>query len=157
MWKRYMIVLLTFIVASAGAYAYYVYHQQHASFSDEARVRMVVDNLGDNLRQVPLLAPADLLGKGMDLYYGEFVHPDLLAKWKADPLNAPGRLTSSPVPDRIDITGIAKNADGTYTVNAGIVEVANGASGPETVDTIPVRFTLTKGPDGWQITDYQKL
>jgi hypothetical protein len=156
MWKRYVVVLLTFIVASTGAYAYYTYTRAHSSTSDSAQVRITVTGLGDNLRQVPLIAPPDIVAFAMDRYYALYVNPDLLAKWKADPLNAPGRLTSSPAPDRIDITGVTKNGDGTYTVEAGIVETASGANGPEVTDTIPVEFMLTKGPDGWQITGYKK-
>jgi hypothetical protein len=157
MWKRYLIVLLTLIVASAAAYWYYGYHKAHSSFADPAQVRMTVTAFGDQLQKMPLTAPPDLITKGMDLYYGMYVHPDLLAQWKADPLNAPGRLTSSPWPDRIDITSMTKNKDGTYTVDGDIVEVAHGATTTETVRSIPVRFTLAMGPDGWQITGYTKL
>jgi hypothetical protein len=158
MWKRYVIVLITLVVASGAAYWYYGYHKSHTSFADPAQVRIVVAGLGDQLQKMPLIAPADLISQGMDLYYGMYVHPDLLAKWKADPLNAPGRLTSSPWPDRIDVTTVTKNKDGTYTVDANIIEIARNTGGTTTVAaTIPVRFTLTLGPDGWQITGYQKL
>jgi hypothetical protein len=86
------------------------------------------------------------------------VQPDLLEKWKADPKNAPGRLTSSPSPDRITITGTQRNKDGTYTVLGNIIETAssNGTT-TQVTDSIPVKFTLSLGPDGWQITGYQKL
>ncbi|MDB5195263.1 MAG: hypothetical protein JWO84_447 [Parcubacteria group bacterium] len=157
MWKRYLIVLLAFVIASGAAYEYYWYQREHSSLSDHAQVRMTVSNLGDVLQQVPLIAPPDIVAFAMNKYYALYVRPDLLAQWEADPLHAPGRLTSSPWPDRIDTTSATKNKDGTYTVDATIVELANGAQGPQTADTIHARFTLSKGPDGWQITHYEKL
>jgi hypothetical protein len=149
MLKRYLIVLLTFVVTSGAAYWYYTYNHEHSSLSDTAQVRMQVTGLGDNLREVPLLASNDLVGKAMDLHYAQYVRPDLLEKWKADPKNAPGRLTSSPWPDRIDVTGVTKNADGTYTVLGSIIEMAHGAGTTTAVSSsIPAKFTLSLGPDG---------
>lgn len=155
-WQRYLIVLVTLIVASGAAYGYYQYDKAHSSSSDIAQVRMTVYGLGDSLVQVPLSAPADVVAFAMDKYYALYVHPDLLAAWKVDPKNAPGRLTSSPSPDRIDITSAVKNEDGSYTVDAAIVEKARAAATTTAASTIPVRFTLALGPDGWQITGYEK-
>lgn len=158
MWKRYVIVLLTLVVASAAAYGIYNYRKSNSSFADSAQVRIAVAGFGDMLRQVPLIAPPDVVAFAMDKYYSLYVSPELLAKWKANPQSAPGRLTSSPWPDRIDITGVTKNKDGTFTVLANIVEIANGTGTTTAIAaTVPVKFTLTLGPDGWQITDYQKL
>lgn len=157
MLKRYLIIFATLVVATAGAYGYYAYIKAHSTLSNEALVRITVASFGDALQEVPLVAKLDIVAFAMDKYYSYYIHPDLLEKWKKDPLHAPGRLTSSPWPDRIDITSTTKNADGTYTIDAGIVEVVNGKTGFTVADTIPVRFVLTMGPDGWQITDYKKL
>lgn len=157
-WHRYLIVLLTAVVAAGAAYGYYQYQKEHSSNSDVAQVRITVSGFGDQLQQVPLIAPKDVLAFAMDKYYALYVHPDLLAKWKADPMSAPGRLTSSPWPDRIEVTDVHKNNDGTYTVDGNIVDIAHGAgtTTPTVVDKVPVRFTLSLGPDGWQITGYAK-
>lgn len=156
-WLRYLVVLLTLLVASAAAYAYYTHYQAESSLADGAQVRMTVSGFGDQLKQVPLLAPDDLVSKAMDMYYGLYVSPELLTTWKQDPQDAPGRLTSSPWPDRIEITAVTKNQDGTYTIDGNIVEVTSGDNGPQVADSYAVQFTLTKGPDGWQITGYAKL
>jgi hypothetical protein len=159
--KRYLVVLLTLVVASAAALGFYSYYKSTHTLSDSAQVRIVVANFGDELRFVSLLAPAQNVANAMDQHYAFYVHPDLLAKWKADPSTALGRLTSSPYPDRIDITGSQKNDDGTYYVLGNIVEVANTVVGTTTartaVNSIPVRFVLKQGGDGFQIVDYQKL
>lgn len=158
LWTRYIIVIVTALVAAGAATGYYLYVKSESSSSDVAQVRITVSGLGDKLQQVPLVAPSDVVAFAIDKYYALYVHPDLMTAWKNNPSTAPGRSTSSPWPDRIDITGTTKNADGTYTVNGSVVEVAKGADGNnETVNTVPVRFVLTKGPDGWQITGYEKL
>jgi hypothetical protein len=154
---RYIIVLVTLVVASGAAYGYYSYVQSESSTSDVAQVRITVAGLGDKLQQVPLIAPSNVVAFAMDKYYSLYVNPDLLTAWKKDPTKAPGRLTSSPWPDRIDITGTTKNKDGTYTVNGSVIEVAKTADGQAPANNYPVRFVLTKGPDGWQITGYEKL
>jgi hypothetical protein len=155
-WQRYLIVLLTLIVAGGAAYAYSQYSYQHSSLADTAQVRMTVSGFGDQLKQVPVLAPHDLFVKAMNMYYAIYVAPSLLEEWNARPETAPGRQTSSPWPDRIEVGDVTRNSDGTYSVLGNVVEVANGSNGQETVGSYPVRITLTKGPDGWQITKFEK-
>ena len=156
-WKRYAVVALAAVVATGAAYGYYTYTFSQSSNSDTAQVRITVAGLGDQLQKVPLIAPPNIVAFAMDQYYALYVHPDLLNKWKANPSEAPGRQVSSPWPDRIDVTQVTKGKNGTYVATANIVEMANGASGQEVVGTVPIKFTLSKGIDGWQITAYEKL
>lgn len=155
-WHRYLTVLLAALITGGAAYGYYTYKKEHSSDSDSAQVRITVEGLGDQLQQVPLIAPHDILKFAMDKYYALYVRPDTLSAWENDPKNAPGRLTSSPWPDRIEVVSATKNQDGTYTVDANIVDIARTATSTAVVDRMPVRFTLARGPDGWQITGYQK-
>lgn len=57
--------------------------------------------------------------------YGDYVSPALLAKWLNDPLNAPGRLTSSPWPDRIEILSIEPLSEYAYEVEGEIIEITS--------------------------------
>ena len=155
--KRYLVILLAFIISTAGAVGYAFYYKSTHTLSDPAQVRIVVANFGDELLAVSLLAPPAELARAMDTHYAYYIHPDLLAKWKADPKAALGRSASSPYPDRVDITGAQKNKDGTYYITGNIQEVANGPTGKEIVNSIPIRFTVAQGGDGFQITAYQKL
>ncbi len=63
----------------------------------------------------------------MDSAYAPYVAPELLDAWKSDPQHAPGRLTSSPSPDRIGIRAVQMNADGSYVVTGTVIETASGA------------------------------
>ncbi|MEK7602272.1 MAG: hypothetical protein AAB472_02200 [Patescibacteria group bacterium] len=156
MQRKYIVLsLLALVLIGIGAY---LYNQREAAAESLARVRNVVYNFGDELKLVPTLAPHAEFVTTMNKHYAMYVHPDLLNKWNAEPATAPGRVTSSPWPDRIDIDSMVKNKDGTYTVEAHIVQKASGQSSttPALAD-IPIRLIITMGPDGFQITDYQTL
>lgn len=116
--------------------------------STEYQVRSVVYGLGDELSRVSLVGKPDVIAQEMDQHYAVYVHPDLLLSWKNKPLSAPGRLATAAVPDRIEIQTLTLNGDGTYTAVSQIVS----SSGK-----VPVRFVLSQGPDGWQITEYTQL
>jgi len=59
------------------------------------------------------------------LNYSDFVAPALLAKWQSNPENAPGRMVSSPWPDRIEIQSVEKISEGTYKVKGQIIEITS--------------------------------
>lgn len=93
--------------------------------SDEAEKNEVikfVQSFGGQLKMVSLLAPEDILKENMNEYYGSYVSAELIEKWLKDPVTAPGRLTSSPWPGRIDVLSVEKTAENEYVVNGNIVE-----------------------------------
>lgn len=93
--------------------------------SEEAEKNEVikfVQNFGEQLKMVSLLAPEDILKETMNEYYGEYVSPELIEKWLKDPVAAPGKLTSSPWPGRIDVLSVEKIAENEYIVKGNIVE-----------------------------------
>src|SRR5690606_24350598 len=92
---------------------------------DKYTVNALVGNFGRKLHMVSLLAPEDMLKESLEENYGDFVSPALLEEWLKDPVNAPGRLTSSPWPDRIEILNTEKISDGIYEVKGVIIEIAN--------------------------------
>lgn len=159
MQKRHLIaiaVLAVIVALSVGYYFYHTYTLAHSSNSDTAQVRMTVTSFGDRLQQVPLVAPKEIVAFAMDKYYAVYVHPDLLAKWKADPLNAPGRTLENTWPDNINVESIVLTNKNTYKVEAFIVNLTDIAGGETRRDLVSVEFVVSRGPDGWQITDYHK-
>lgn len=95
------------------------------SESDKNEVIRVVEDFGDRLKMVSLLAPKEVLEKNMINNYGSLVSNDIINKWIKDPLNAPGRLTSSPWPDRIEIIDIKKISNDIYEVKGKIIEITS--------------------------------
>lgn len=84
-----------------------------------------VEGFGAKLQAVSLMASADTLEKSMKENYSEFVSEELIAKWINDPLNAPGRLASSPWPERIEILSVDKTSKDAYQVNGEIIEITS--------------------------------
>lgn len=93
--------------------------------ADEKAVRELVEKFGSSLNQVSLLAPKDILEDSIRENYGEYVTLELLEKWITKPSNAPGRLTSSPCPDSIEILSIEKLDNNEYLVKGNIVELTS--------------------------------
>lgn len=119
---------------------------------DEAAVNRVVEDFGRKLQLVSLLAPEDVLEKSMQEHYGGFVSPGLLEQWLKDPVNAPGRLTSSPWPDRIEILSTEKISEEAYEVKGEIIEVAD-VEKKEIVAKRPIILVVEKTDGKWMICD----
>lgn len=151
MYKRIFLfcVIVLSIAACAVAYNKFVTHLPPPT---DYQVRSVVNGFGDVIGQVSLATTTEAVAISMDKHYALYIHPDLLADWKANPTRALGKETLAEQPDRINIETVVKNADGTYSID-GVITARTNTLSPSTVpESVPVRFVLTQGPDGWQIT-----
>ena len=120
----------------------------------EEQVKAVVEGFGQKLKLVSVLAPPEVVKEDIQKHYGEFVTPELLARWLDDPSNAPGRLTSSPWPERIDLLALEKVAEDVYKVKGEVVEVTSAGVGKENVvDRIPVTLMVKKVEGRWLIDE----
>ena len=97
------------------------------NYTNEVKnIREIVEHFGRVLKNVSLLASDAEIIKSMETNYAEYITPDLLANWEGNPsVRAAGRLTSSPWPDRIEISGIKKNAGNSYAVSGTLIEVTS--------------------------------
>ena len=124
------------------------------SAADSVAARTVVLRFGERLQRVSLLAPDSLLRASIRSEYGPFVSPALLKSWLARPTNAPGRLTSSPWPAGIEISGtsVAPSGGTPQIVYVGnIVERTSSTPRGGSSGKTPIRITLVRGPQGWRI------
>lgn len=124
--------------------------------SDETAVMQLVAEFGSKLKNVSLLAPEDIVKNTLSENYGDLVTPGLLAKWQNDVNHAPGRVTSSPWPERIEITAIEKLSDSKYQIKGEIitmtsVEMVNGGVAGKS----PVTLEAGKIDNNWLITSYE--
>lgn len=121
--------------------------------TDLQTVIKLVGGFGMSIKNVPLLAPDKSVIEGIQENYSEFVSPALLAKWQSDPQNAPGRMTSSPWPECIEITATKKSSESKYQVEGQIIEMtsaemANGGYAAQRPITLVVEYLGGK----WLIT-----
>lgn len=129
---------------------------------EKNQIQNLVKSFGENLKMVSLMAPEDIVKDSLEENYGELVSPALLEKWQNDPVNAPGRVSSSPWPERIDIESVDKLSDSEYEVNGNIIEMTSVemTSVEMTQGGIaaskPVTLNIKKIEDKWLIDDVTK-
>ncbi len=88
--------------------------------SDE--VRVLVSQFGERLQLVPLMGAPEVAAQAIQEHYAPLVHEDLVERWMYNPAEAPGRRTSSPYPDRIELDSVVKQENGSYLASGAIVE-----------------------------------
>lgn len=125
-----------------------------AGGSEEREVRQVIADFGKKLNMVSLAAPKEIAARSIREQYAPFISPELLAAWEADPEKAPGRLTSNPYPDRIDIVLVEKEGDA-YVVQGKVIEVTSSEPA-KTAFEYRVAIKLRKQGDRWVITGFTK-
>lgn len=126
-------------------------------FEEEQVVRSIVTDFGRRINSVSLLAPDKAVRRQIREAYAPFVSEELLAAWLAQPANAPGRLTSSPWPDRIEITRVRKVND-TYSVDGTIVLMTSVellSANEDNAGERPVTLTLAEFDGKWRITEFR--
>jgi len=160
------VCLLGFLLWNNAAWLKSELGSEAGPLSEESEQRAVVslvEDFGKKLQLVSLLAPADAVNKSMEENYGGLVSPQTIAEWAKDPENAPGRLVSSPWPDRIEILNITKASAQVFKVEGEIVEVTStekenkGAAARR-----PITLEVEKAGERWLITsvtfgDYKDL
>ena len=119
----------------------------------EQDVRALVEAFGKTLRKVSLSAPKDVAATSIEENYSDYATSELLQKWPVDPQSAPGRIVSSPWPDRIDILMTEMSDKNQYTVYGEIIEVTsvemvNGGAAAKR----PVTIVVHKVNDIWFIS-----
>jgi hypothetical protein len=108
----------------------------------------VVEELGRRMQRVSLLAP-DAAKTIRETYVG-LATPGLIDQWASDPAHAPGRQTSSPYPDHIEVSDVAMNAKGAVVTGDVVESTSTGEAG-----RTPVRVEVVRDGNGWIIDHYQ--
>lgn len=147
----YLWVVGALIVLGGLVYSYIGTHPDGIiDGQHEGDVRITVAQFGNHLNSVSLLTPdaADQIRNA----YGPYVSEELLAAWVANPEVAPGRTTSSPWPDHIEVDDVSLNDVGAYDVTGRIMLVSStGDAG-----SIPVSLTVAGTDGGYLITRYEQ-
>ena len=124
--------------------------------SDQSTITKLVQDLGKNMKNVALLAPEELVSKSIQANYGNLVTPELLSQWQNNSSQAPGRVSSSPWPERIDIIKMDKLSDSQYQIKAEIIEVTSvEMSKGGYASKQPVTLQVEKINNNWLITAFK--
>jgi hypothetical protein len=158
--KKVLLPLLTTLLLIGVTAAAFVTVRQwfpsRGNPADKQAVRAAVTGFGKRLQLVSVLAPADQAAQAIQDSYAAYVAPGLLTQWKNDPGNAPGKLTSSPWPDRIEISNVAALSNTRYQVDGKVIEITSveAASGGVAASR-SVRLIVERIDGQWLITSVQ--
>jgi hypothetical protein len=149
------VTLAAFIFIVAGAaYIYKPSASLPVSNADDTDVRAFVTDFGGKLKNVSLLAPD--VTEQIAREYGTYVSPELLSLWQSQPNAAPGRQTSSPWPDRIEVFAVTPTDAGTYKVEGNVIEITSADTPLEPAAVYPVTLTVQKHGTAWVITAFSR-
>jgi len=125
---------------------------------DVAAIRTAIDRFGSRLKQVSLLAPDRVRAREIHTAYGPLVTPELVARWLADPAHAPGRTTSSPWPEHIEVDSVTTGGGGGCRVAGDVVYVTSTelAAGGGVAARAPVTLLLRAQDGDWRIAEYHE-
>jgi hypothetical protein len=133
-----------------GASVYYIQRAPNRS-KDMADIKTLVTNFTGYEKSISVTGPTETVKSDIQQNYGQFITVDLLQQWRADPLHAPGRLTSSPWPDHIVIDSVSPQGAG-YNVSGHIIMMAStGDTG-----SVPVVMLVIRENNAWKIAAYQE-
>ncbi|HEY0979564.1 MAG TPA: hypothetical protein VGE23_01850 [Candidatus Paceibacterota bacterium] len=148
----YLWIIGAVLVLGGLVYSYVASHPAGViDGAHEGDVRSTVAAFGNQLNAVSTLSPA--AAEEIQNAYGPYVSEELLAAWIAHPEAAPGRATSSPWPDHIEIDTVTLNEIGAYEV-AGRVMLMTSAGD---AGSVPVALTVENTERGYRITAYEEF
>ncbi|MHC1719795.1 MAG: hypothetical protein AB9844_03715 [Clostridiaceae bacterium] len=147
-----VLALIMFVAISFSAFGCAGPDVSNSDEENKKAVVSLVEGFGTKLQMVSLLAPSDTVKKSMEDNYSDYVTAQLLEKFKNDPINAPGRLTSSPWPERIEVTSAEKTSEGIYKVEGEIIEITSTEKKGEVAATRPITLEVRKSEEKWLIS-----
>jgi hypothetical protein len=149
------LTILAIVVLIGAAIGVYLIKQAPTAQDDENAVRALVIEFGTKLKDVSLLGPT--ASEDIQNVYRPYATSVLITKWQNTLSDAPGRTTSSPWPDRIEVASVTKENSDQYRVEGVIVEVTNEGGGineaPTEAVRRPVMLTVSREGDAWKISD----
>lgn len=146
------------VLVGAYAYTHATPGSSSVSNANDSAIRAFVVDFGSKFKNVSLLAPdaAEQIARE----YGSYASPELIAQWQANTAEAPGRQTSSPWPDRIEVVSVTPAASGdafeTYQVEGNVIEVTSADTPNEPAAVQPISLTVIKQGNTWLITALSK-
>lgn len=152
--KLTILTVLVIAMAAAGT-VWWMQSKNTQSTTDTAAAEKAVTDFGAQLKKVSLMAPQEVLVSTITEAYEPYVTPELLAEWMSDPASAPGRLTSSPWPERIEIASVTPSGE-SYIVEGEIIlmtsveETGGGNAGVQ-----PITLVVSPYADEWRISSVE--
>lgn len=141
--------LLLILVAAVGFFFFSGREDPNVAVVEE-----VVTAFGERLKSVPLTAGPEQAAMSIRNEYAGYATRELLDRWAEDPQKAPGRLTSSPWPVRIEVHAVRPMGE-SYFVEGTVVYLTSDTIADEKDALFEhVVLVVVETDDGWRISDY---
>ncbi|MBD3208006.1 MAG: hypothetical protein GF370_00945, partial [Candidatus Nealsonbacteria bacterium] len=151
--KLALVILVAIVILGIGFYILDNQKNEEAEEQKEVAVRNLVESFGEQLKKVSLQAPEKQLKESLQEHYSDFVAPELLEVWIEDSSQAPGRLTSSPCPENIEIDSIEKRSNTSYRVSGRIIEITSAeTTGDGMAAEREIALVVERINENWLIT-----
>lgn len=148
--EYFLLIIGLILVLVTGIAVYYIQRVPNRS-RDMAEVTSLVTNFGLLEKHVSLSADAETVRNDIKLKYTAYATDALLKQWIDDPVRAPGRLTSSPWPDHIEIDAVSPQGTGYIVTGHVIMMTSSGAADP-----VQVVMQAIPTDTGWKLAAYQE-
>ena len=154
--KKFLLAIFAILLISGIICT--VWLQSKNGMKEREAIQNLVQNFGNRLQNIPLLAPQDVLRKSLEDNFGPLTFPSstIIAQWTSealdDPTKVPGRITSSPWPDRIEILNMKKLSKYAYEIDGEVIEVTSTGISAKRPITILVEKRRDQG-NRWFITN----
>jgi hypothetical protein len=129
-------ILVSVGILLAAGIAYYAYNASKGNYASPSEsgglVAEVAEEFGSRLKNVSLLAPEKDVRQAIEENYKGLITPELLSSWEENPRTAPGRLVSSPWPEKIDVESVKETESGKYEIKGYVIETDSASQGSET-------------------------
>lgn len=155
--KQYKYLTL-FVVVAVIALLGVVFLSPSDNFLARRSATNLVVDFGMQLQRVSLLGEPSVVSAAIEEHYGPYVTEQLLQEWLRDLDEAPGRLTSSPWPARVDVIEMTRQGNG-YVIRGNIVLMTSvEVDSPEddNAGMIPVLIQVIDDGGEWKIAAYQE-
>lgn len=149
--REYFLLIIGLVLVLVTGIAVYYMQRMPNRTRDMAEVTSLVTNFGLLEKNVSLSADVEAVRNEIKLKYTAYATDALLKQWVDDPARAPGRLTSSPWPDHIEIDAVSPQGTG-YIVSGRVIM----ASSDGTTEPVPVIMQAIRTDMGWKFAAYQE-
>jgi len=157
MYYKTIVPILLVATVAIGALFYFKAPPPSAgvvSNTEDQAVRAFVTEFGNKFKNVSLLA--DDVSAQIANEYSAYASPELIGRWQSGQEFPPGRHTSSPWPDRIEIVEVKLENSGIYRVLGNVIEITNADTPLEPAAVYPIFLTIEKRGNGFIVTHLEK-
>ncbi len=126
-------------------------YNQINELQEESEIKKLLDLFVQRMQLITLASPLERIKEMIKDAYHELVTEELLNQWLNSPQEAPGKITSSPWPDKIEIKKLSKINPNEYQVEGSLIWMTSTGFAKE--DKVEIK--ILKKDSKWLLAEYK--